>query len=96
MRYIRRLLGTMNRSGVTSVDPRPDVTEEYNREVDELHARTVWMHPGMRTYFRNSKGRVCVVMPFLNVDYWHEIRHVRMADFRVRTREPISAAGHDN
>ena len=99
MRYVRRLLGKMNSKHITSIEPRQDSTEKYNEEVDELHDRMVWKHEKVQTYFRNEHGRVCVIMPFLNVEYWNKLRDVHLADFnatsapppRKPTEEPINA-----
>ena len=41
-------------------------------------------HPGMSTYYRNSRGRMVYVMPFLNVEYWNMTRTVNMDDYVVR------------
>jgi 4-hydroxyacetophenone monooxygenase len=83
MRYIRGLLTEMVERGILAVDAREEATRTYNELVDELHARTVWTHPGMRTYYRNSKGRVVFVMPFLNVEYWNMTKDVDLEDYRA-------------
>ncbi len=76
MRYVRRLLTTMFERGITAIAPTRAANDAYNRRVDEMHAETVWTHPGMSTYYRNSKGRVVFVMPFLNVEYWEMTKQV--------------------
>lgn len=78
MRYLRDLIAGMFERDITSIEPRQDVTERYNETVDDVHSRTVWSHPGFGTYYRNSKGRVIFVMPFLNLEYWE---FARQADF---------------
>lgn len=83
MRYIRRLLGAVSALGAEVIEPRQDATDRYNEQVDELHDRTVWTHPKVQTYFRNSKGRVCVVMPFLNSEYWNLVRDLRLEDYVI-------------
>ena len=92
MRYIRRLLGAMSDIGADIIEPRQDATDRYNEQVDELHSRTVWTHPKVRTYFRNSKGRVCVVMPFLNSEYWHMVRDPRLEDYYMESSTSASEA----
>ena len=84
MRYLRSLLAQMWDRGITAVDAREDVTAEYNDLVDRTHEETVWTHPGMRTYYRNSNGRVIYVMPFLNVEYWQMTRNVDLEDYTQR------------
>jgi 4-hydroxyacetophenone monooxygenase len=73
-RYLRDLITGMLDMGATAIDPLAEVTERYNQLVDEVHERTVWTHPGFGTYYRNSKGRVIFVMPFLNLEYWEFTR----------------------
>ena len=84
MRYIRELLTKMAREGITAVDATPESNEQYNELVDSTHERTVWTHPGMQTYYRNSRGRVVFVMPFLNVEYWNMTKDVELADYTLR------------
>jgi 4-hydroxyacetophenone monooxygenase len=84
MRYIRTLLTQMLERGITAVDATEQVNNTYNELVDSTHARTVWTHPGMQTYYRNSRGRVVFVMPFLNVEYWNMTKDVDLADYTHR------------
>ncbi|HVW40964.1 MAG TPA: NAD(P)/FAD-dependent oxidoreductase [Amycolatopsis sp.] len=84
MRYLRGLLTQMWQRGIKAVDARQEVSDAYNDLVDETHDRTVWTHPGMRTYYRNSRGRVVYVMPFLNVEYWQMTRNVNLDDYTQR------------
>jgi 4-hydroxyacetophenone monooxygenase len=87
MRYLRDLIGGMLTQGVTAIDAKEDVTERYNEMVDEVHSRTVWTHPGFGTYYRNSKGRVIFVMPFLNLEYWEFTRRSDFENYNLRVRE---------
>jgi 4-hydroxyacetophenone monooxygenase len=84
MRYIRDLMTQMFAKGIRAVDAREEASREYNELVDTMHNRTVWTHPGMETYYRNSRGRVVFVMPFLNVEYWHMTKKVDLADYTAR------------
>ncbi|AII05631.1 monooxygenase [Rhodococcus opacus] len=84
MRYIRGLLTEMFKKGIKAIDARPEANEEYNELVDSTHARTVWTHRGMSTYYRNSHGRVVFVMPFLNVEYWQMTRRPDLENYTAR------------
>ncbi|MDF2444326.1 MAG: 4-hydroxyacetophenone monooxygenase, partial [Subtercola sp.] len=87
MRYLRDLITGMLDKGVTAIDAKEDVTERYNELVDEVHARTVWTHPGFGTYYRNSRGRVIFVMPFLNLEYWEFTQNSGFDDYNFHVRE---------
>jgi 4-hydroxyacetophenone monooxygenase len=84
MRYIRDLMTQMFARGIRAVDAREEASRVYNELVDRTHEQTVWTHPGMETYYRNSRGRVVFVMPFLNVEYWHMTKKVELADYTAR------------
>lgn len=69
--YIVTLVRLLASGEAGAIEPRAEVFEDYNRRVDNEHARMVWTHPGMSTYYRNSGGRVVVNRPWSVVDYWH-------------------------
>jgi 4-hydroxyacetophenone monooxygenase len=82
-RYIADLLVQAIEAGAAVLEPRPDVHDEFNRQVDEQHGRMVWTHPGMSTYYRNSSGRVVTNWPWRVVDYWERTRTADLDDFVV-------------
>jgi 4-hydroxyacetophenone monooxygenase len=84
MRYIRGLMEEMFRNGYQAIDPTAEANEKYNALVDDMHERTVWTHPGMSTYYRNSRGRVVFVMPFLNLEYWQMTQRPDMENYSCR------------
>lgn len=86
MRYVMELLALMSTEGIASVDVRQEVHDAYNEELDAALAKTIWAHPGMTTYYRNSRGRIVVPMPWTNVDYWHRTRHPKLDEYRVERR----------
>ncbi|MFZ0049810.1 MAG: hypothetical protein WAL16_28545, partial [Streptosporangiaceae bacterium] len=92
VRYVVSVLGQMFAGDFRSVEVRADVCERYNAAVDAAHERMVWTHPGMRTYYRNSRGRVVVNSPYRIVDWWHLTRTADLADFiaePARQGEPM-------
>jgi 4-hydroxyacetophenone monooxygenase len=90
-RYLRDLLAEMFRKGITAIDATDEVTDRYNELVDEVHSRTVWSHEGFGTYYRNSKGRVIFVMPFLNVEYWEFVHTPDLNDYTIRDVPYVAA-----
>ena len=87
VRYVMEVIARMIGEGVTSVDCREDVHDAYNEKLADALSRTIWAHPGMTTYYRNSKGRIIVPMPWTNYDYWKMIREPDLGDFHVRRGE---------
>ncbi|HEY0487341.1 MAG TPA: NAD(P)-binding domain-containing protein [Mycobacteriales bacterium] len=83
VRYIMELVQTMIANGLSSLECRQDVHDEYNVRVDEAHDRMIWTHRGMDTWYRNAKGRVVTNSPWRVVDYWQMTREPRLEDFHV-------------
>jgi 4-hydroxyacetophenone monooxygenase len=61
--------------------------------VDAAHEQMVWTHPGMDTYYRNSKGRVVVNNPFKIVDYWKLTKRMDPSEFEAEPRRGVEAVG---
>ncbi|TCK26772.1 flavin-containing monooxygenase [Pseudonocardia endophytica] len=80
-RYIVDLLATMLRDDLGTLDCRPQALDRWRSDVDAAHERMVWSHPGMSTYYRNSRGRVVTNSPYRVVDYWAMTREADLDDF---------------
>ncbi len=84
--YIMQLLAAMIEADLGAIEPRADVHDAYNAEVDAAHERMIWTHPGFSTYYRNSRGRVVVNVPWTVLGYWQRLRHADLADYET---EPV-------
>lgn len=82
--YIARLISKMCTQNIRQVVARADAQADYMQRYNEAHRDMIWMHPGMTTYYRNSKGRVYSVMPWRLVDYWNMTREPDLKDYLVR------------
>jgi 4-hydroxyacetophenone monooxygenase len=83
LNHIVSLLEQVAEVGADTVEVRPEVFEAYNARVDAEHAQMVWTHPGMETYFRNSRGRVVVNSPYRVVDFWTMTSTADLADYTL-------------
>ena len=79
--YVMQLLTYMAEHGYTEVDVRDDVQDLYNKELDDAHAKMIWTHEGMDTWYRNSAGRIVTNSPWRCVDYWRLTHLVSYEDF---------------
>lgn len=87
MTYVMSLVRQMVDERIGAIELREQVCETYNARLDELHESMIWTHPGMETYYRNSKGRVVVATPLRVVDFWGLTRQAELEHYRV---EPAS------
>jgi 4-hydroxyacetophenone monooxygenase len=87
LEYLEGLLRMMFEQNLATVECREQVYDRYTATVDEMHERMVWTHPAMSTYYRNARGRVVVINPFRNVDFWRMTRHPKLDDYLVEYRD---------
>ena len=92
VRYAMQMIDAMARQNLGAVECRAEVHDRYIEQVDAIHEKMVWTHPGMSTYYRNSSGRVVVNSPYRNVDFFEMTRRVDLKDYRVEPRGRPAAA----
>jgi 4-hydroxyacetophenone monooxygenase len=85
--YVIRLLTIMRERRIGAIEIKREAYEDYAARVDAEHARMVWTHPRVNTYYRNSRGRVVVNSPWRNVDFWKLTRRPNLDDY---VQEPVS------
>ncbi|MDX6286692.1 MAG: 4-hydroxyacetophenone monooxygenase [Frankiales bacterium] len=94
IQYVMDVIDYMRVARLGAIEVKEEVFTNYNERVDAAHENMVWTHPGMDTYYRNSKGRVVVNNPFKIVDYWHMTRNMDSTEFvtepDVRAAAPTS------
>jgi 4-hydroxyacetophenone monooxygenase len=90
LRYTMDMLKQIIDRGIASVDCKQSVHDAYNEKLDLALSQTIWAHPGMTTYYRNSAGRIVVPMPWTNRDYWQMTSNADLADYEVVDRQPES------
>ena len=81
--YIANTIVTMLNEGIDQMAATQQAQDAYMSDYNKGHADMIWMHPGVTTYYRNSKGRVYSVMPWRLVDYWNMTREVKLSDYEV-------------
>jgi 4-hydroxyacetophenone monooxygenase len=83
MRYVMGCIKALLEDGFVTMECRKDVHDAYNERLDQALARTVWSHPGMNSWYKNSKGRVTTTSPWRLLDYWRWTQEPDLADFEL-------------
>jgi 4-hydroxyacetophenone monooxygenase len=83
VRYAMGCLRGLLESGKRTLDVRRDVHDAFEAKLDAALARMVWSHPGMTSWYKNSKGRVIATSPWRLVDYWSWTREPNLADYQL-------------
>lgn len=86
--YILSAIGQMAENGLTAIECRLDVYDQYNKDVQERHSQMIWSHKGMSTYYRNARGRIVTNNPWQLAEYWQFTRKADLNDF-------VTTAAHD-
>jgi 4-hydroxyacetophenone monooxygenase len=84
VRYVMQVVKAMLERPLSVVECREDVHDDYNEEVDAALDATVWTHPSVKNYYRNSRGRIVGTNPWEYVEYWRRTLDVDLDDFIVR------------
>jgi 4-hydroxyacetophenone monooxygenase len=75
----------MVEKNIDELDCRQEVHDEYNVRVDDIHGKMVWAHPGMSSWYKNSRGRVVMTTPWRMVDYWRLTEGCNLEDYSLRS-----------
>jgi 4-hydroxyacetophenone monooxygenase len=84
VRYVMGCLAALLRGGFASMDCRADVLDAFYERFNARHATMVWSHPGMRSWYKNARGRVTTTSPWRLVDYWRWTKAPVLTDFELR------------
>ena len=80
--FIMLLLEQLGEHRADLIEVREDACTEYNGKIDDAHDRMIWTHQGMDNWYKNKRGRVVVITPWRNDDFWHMTRKANLDHFR--------------
>lgn len=87
--YILSALDHLISKGHRSLEVKQSIHDAYNDKVDQQHARMVWSHPGVKSWYKNQQGRVTIAQPWRMIDYWRWTRGIEENDY-LWTGEPVN------
>lgn len=82
--YALQGIQTLINSGLSEIECRQSVHDDYNARVDEAHSRMVWAHGGVSSWYKNKAGRVFATTPWRLVDYWNFTKRLNPADYELK------------
>lgn len=92
VRYVIDLLTQMIDQDIDVVDCRAEVCEEYMDRVDDAHAKMIWSHPGVDSWYRNAAGRVVTNSPWRLIDYWRMTEKANVSNYFTGSLEQITSS----
>jgi hypothetical protein len=91
MAYILDAVKTLERTGAAYLAVRPDVQEEFNRELQDRLSTSVWQ-TGCSNWYVNEEGRNVNNWPGFTTEYRRRTRKLDPADYEVGTVASISTS----
>src|SRR5262245_43282539 len=83
VRYTMGCVKALIENDRRALECREEVQDAFNARLDETLARMVWSHPGMSSWYKNSRGRVTTTSPWRLVDYWRWTREPNLSDYHL-------------
>jgi 4-hydroxyacetophenone monooxygenase len=83
VRYVMGCLRALLENGLRTLDCRQEVHDAYRDRLEQRLSELVWSHPGMDSWYKNSRGLVTATSPWRLVDYWRWTREPELADYQL-------------
>ena len=83
MRYILGCIKLLLDTGHAALDCKQFVHDTYNQWVDEGNLQMAWGAPNVRSWYKNSKGRVTQNWPFTTLEFWKRTQAPEKSDYTL-------------
>jgi 4-hydroxyacetophenone monooxygenase len=82
--YILECIHLLFERGARSLEPRREVHDAYNEQVDEENRQMAWGASTVNSWYKNAKGRVAQNWPYSLLEYWQRTRVPDPDDYVIR------------
>ncbi|KQZ67196.1 flavin-containing monooxygenase [Nocardioides sp. Root151] len=86
--YIRDAIRTMEREGYASVEPRTDVQDEWNDDLQRRLKKTVWNTGGCASWYLDDEGRNTTLWPRTTFTFRRLLARFDVASYDVTASSP--------
>ncbi len=93
-RYLIAALDAMTTGGITALEPKRDVQDAYNADLQRQLAGTVWNDGGCASWYLDPSGRNTTLWPTFTFSFWRTVRHFDLTEYRTvrsASRRPVVA-----
>ena len=70
IRYILKCIELQVSANADTIEIKSEVNEAYNQSVQHEFSKTVWVHKGAGSWYKNSQGHITTNTPWRLADYW--------------------------
>ena len=83
MRYIMECIKLLLSSGDKALECTEEAHQDYQRRFREQHAKLIWEHPNVHSYYQNKQGHVTLLWPWKIIDMWRWTKQVDPGDYKL-------------
>ena len=83
MRYILGCIKLLLETGCAALDPKQSAHDTYNQWVDEGNLQMAWGSPNVKSWYKNSQGRVTQNWLFTLLEFWKRTRAPKQSDYTL-------------
>ncbi|TDG14208.1 FAD-binding protein [Seongchinamella unica] len=83
VRYTMECLKLLLQSGEKTLECRDETLAAYQQRFREQHARLIWEHPRVHSFYQNAQGKVTLLWPWKIIDMWRWTKQVEASDYRL-------------
>ena len=83
MRYIMECIKLLLSSGDKALECTEEAHQDYQRRFREQHAKLIWEHPNVHSYYQNKQGHVTLLWPWKIIDMWRWTKRVDPGDYKL-------------
>lgn len=84
LNYLMSALEKMLREGISSVDVKKNVYDDYCNRVDDANVLRAWGFSKVNSWYKNAKGRVTQNWPFSSAELWSRLSKFKDEEFRSK------------
>lgn len=82
-KYIVDAVRLLLEGGYASMEVRDNVFNDYNQRLDAANRLRAWGFSKVRSWYKNTRGRVAQNFPFSAAEFWLRTHEVRVPDYHL-------------
>ncbi|QFU77415.1 NAD(P)/FAD-dependent oxidoreductase [Halioglobus maricola] len=83
VRYTLECIKLLLQSDSAAIECREEVHSDYQQRFRDLHAKLIWEHPGVNSFYSNAEGKVTLLWPWKIIDMWRWTRAANSDDYQL-------------
>ena len=83
IRYAMECIKLLLQSDSDALECREQTLASYQQRFRDQHAKLIWEHPAVHSYYQNAAGKVTLLWPWKIIDMWRWTKQVDADDYQL-------------